>query len=110
GIMTSWTSGSHQMDLMGRQVPGSGDSTDRRFWMQEEGWFPKSHRTRFADPPMANEVAKGSPAASVIAEEERLFGQVQARVAMGDEPEEGRPKVGASDLDADLLSLRDQIA
>lgn len=59
---------------------------------------------------MGNEVAKGSPAASVIAEEERLFGQVQARVAMGDEPEEGRPKVGASDLDADLLSLRDQIA
>ena len=59
---------------------------------------------------MANEVAKGTPAASVIAEEERLFGQVQARVAMGDEPEEGRPRVGASDLDADLLSLRDQIA
>jgi len=46
----------------------------------------------------------------VIAEEERLFGQVQARVAMGEEHEEGRPKVGASDLDADLLSLRDQIA
>ena len=59
---------------------------------------------------MANEVAKGSPAANVIAEEERLFGQVQARVAMGDEHDEGRPKVGASDLDADLLSLRDQIA
>ncbi|MBL9013207.1 MAG: ATP-binding domain-containing protein [Myxococcales bacterium] len=59
---------------------------------------------------MANEVAKGTPAAAVIAEEERLFGQVQARVAMGEEHEEGRPKVGASDLDADLLSLRDQIA
>ncbi|MBA3458452.1 MAG: ATP-binding domain-containing protein [Deltaproteobacteria bacterium] len=59
---------------------------------------------------MANEVPKGSPAASVIAEEERLFGQVQARVALGDEPDEGRQRVGAGDLDADLLSLRDQIA
>ncbi len=59
---------------------------------------------------MANEVAKGSPAAKIIAEEERLYGQVQARVAMGDEPEDGHPRLGASDLDADLLSLRDQIA
>lgn len=58
---------------------------------------------------MGNEVAKDSPAAKIIAEEERLFGQVQARVALGDE-DEGRPQVGASDLDADLLSLRDQIA
>ena len=58
---------------------------------------------------MANEVAKGTPGAAIIAEEERLFGQVQARVAMGEE-EEGRPQVGASDLDQDLLSLRDQIA
>ena len=58
---------------------------------------------------MGNEVAKGSPAASVIAEEERLYGQVQARVALGDE-EDGRPQVGAGDLDADLISLRDQIA
>ncbi len=58
---------------------------------------------------MANEVMKGSPGATVIAEEERLYGQVQARVAMGEEGE-GRPKVGASDLDSDLLSLRDQIS
>ena len=58
---------------------------------------------------MANEVAKGTPAANVIAEEERLFGQVQARVALGEE-DEGRPRVGAGDLDADLISLRDQIA
>jgi DNA helicase-2/ATP-dependent DNA helicase PcrA len=58
---------------------------------------------------MANEVPKGSPAAKIIAEEERLYGQVQARVAMGEESDEG-PKLGASDLDADLLSLRDQIA
>ncbi|HEY5935241.1 MAG TPA: ATP-binding domain-containing protein [Kofleriaceae bacterium] len=58
---------------------------------------------------MGNEVAKDSPAAKIIAEEERLFGQIQARVALGDE-DEGRPQIGASDLDADLLSLRDQIA
>ena len=58
---------------------------------------------------MGNEVIKDSPAAEIIAEEERLFGQVQARVALGDE-DEGRPQIGASDLDADLLSLRDQIA
>src|SRR2546421_11773264 len=64
---------------------------------------------RFANPLMANEVAKGSPAASIIAEEERLFGQVQARVAIGEE-DEGRPQVGSSDLDKDLLSLRDQIS
>jgi len=58
---------------------------------------------------MGNEVAKGSPAANIIAEEERLYGQVQARVALGDE-DEGRPQIGAGDLDADLISLRDQIA
>lgn len=59
---------------------------------------------------MANEVAKGTPAAAVIADEERLFGQVQARVAMGEDEDGQRPQVGAADLDADLLSLRDQIA
>src|SRR5215467_2881799 len=58
---------------------------------------------------MGNEVSKGSPAAQIIAEEERLYGQVQARVALGDE-DDGRPQIGAGDLDADLISLRDQIA
>jgi DNA helicase-2/ATP-dependent DNA helicase PcrA len=58
---------------------------------------------------MGSEVAKGSPAAQIIAEEERLYGQVQARVALGDE-DDGRPQVGAGDIDADLISLRDQIA
>src|SRR3954471_5015646 len=58
---------------------------------------------------MGNEVAKGSPAAQIIAEEERLYGQVQARVALGDD-DDGRPQIGAGDLDADLVSLRDQIA
>ena len=59
---------------------------------------------------MAPEVEQGSDGAKVIAEEERLFGQVQARVAMGEDAEDARPQIGASDLDADLLSLRDQIA
>ncbi len=58
---------------------------------------------------MGIEVPKSSPAALIIAEEERLFGQVQARVALGEEGDE-RPTVGASDLDSDLLSLRDQIS
>src|SRR5439155_13066735 len=57
---------------------------------------------------MGNPVAKDSLGAKIIAEEERLFGQVQARVAMGEEDD--RPQIGASDLDEDLLSLRDQIA
>ncbi|MEO8553926.1 MAG: DNA helicase UvrD, partial [Kofleriaceae bacterium] len=58
---------------------------------------------------MGQEIAKGSDAAGVIAEEERLYGHVQARVAMGEEPDD-RPHFGASDLDSDLLSLRDQIS
>jgi DNA helicase-2/ATP-dependent DNA helicase PcrA len=59
---------------------------------------------------MPQYVEKGTPAANIIAEEERLYGQVQARVAMGEDGDEARPQVGASDLDQDLLSLRDQIA
>jgi DNA helicase-2/ATP-dependent DNA helicase PcrA len=58
---------------------------------------------------MSTPVDKGSPGALVIAEEERLFGQISARVALGDEDEHARPQVGSSDLDRDLLSLRDQI-
>ncbi|MDQ3333643.1 MAG: ATP-binding domain-containing protein [Myxococcota bacterium] len=58
---------------------------------------------------MGHLVEKNSPAANIIAEEERLYGQVQARVALGEE-DEGRPHIGASDLDVDLLSLRDQIS
>jgi DNA helicase-2/ATP-dependent DNA helicase PcrA len=61
---------------------------------------------------MANEVPKDGPAAAIIAEEERLFGQVSARVALGEEPEgkAPEPQLGAGDIDEDLLSLRDQIA
>jgi hypothetical protein len=43
---------------------------------------------------MGNEVAKGTPGAHLIAEEERLYGQVQARVALGDE-DDGRPRRSA---------------
>ncbi|HEY4059346.1 MAG TPA: ATP-binding domain-containing protein [Kofleriaceae bacterium] len=59
---------------------------------------------------MGNEVGKGTPEAKIIGEEERLYGQVQARVAMGEEGEEKKERIGASDLDKDLLSLRDQIS
>lgn len=60
---------------------------------------------------MADEVPKDSPAAAIIAEEERLFGQVQARIALGeDEAGDARPTVGTEDIDRDLLSLRDQIS
>ena len=58
---------------------------------------------------MGTPVAKGTPAAAVIAEEERLYGQISARVAMGEEEDE-RPQIGSSDLDNDLISLRDQIS
>src|SRR5687768_12306886 len=59
---------------------------------------------------MGSQVEKNSLGAKIIAEEERLFGQVQARVALGEEDDSGRPQIGASDLDQDLLSLRDQIS
>jgi DNA helicase-2/ATP-dependent DNA helicase PcrA len=51
-----------------------------------------------------------SNGAKIIAEEERMYGQIQARVALGEEDDGGRVQLGASDLDNDLLSLRDQIA
>nr|HEX4318655.1 3'-5' exonuclease [Kofleriaceae bacterium] len=60
---------------------------------------------------MSTPVPKGSPGAHIIADEERLFGQISARVAMGEDDEAPvRPTIGASDLDRDLISLRDQIA
>ena len=59
---------------------------------------------------MAEPVPKDSPGAAIIAEEERLFGQVQARIALGDDDEPARASVAAGDIDRDLLSLRDQIS
>jgi DNA helicase-2/ATP-dependent DNA helicase PcrA len=61
---------------------------------------------------MASQAPPKSVGAKIIADEERLFGQVQARVALGDEDagEADRPRVGNTDIDRDLLSLRDQIA
>ncbi len=58
---------------------------------------------------MRNEVPAGSEGAQIITEEEALFAQISARIALG-EDEDAAPQIGASDLDADLLSLRDQIA
>ena len=58
---------------------------------------------------MGSPVPPKSIGATIIAEEERLFGQVEARVALGDE-DDGRPTVGNTEIDRDLLSLRDQIS
>jgi DNA helicase-2/ATP-dependent DNA helicase PcrA len=58
---------------------------------------------------MADKVAANSVGAAIIADEERLFGQVSTRVALGDE-DDGAPSVGTTEIDRDLLSLRDQIA
>ncbi len=57
---------------------------------------------------MSNVVPPGSPAAAIVAEEERLLGQVAARAAMGEDEEDG-PRATDDDLDRDLISLRDQI-
>lgn len=59
---------------------------------------------------MGEPIAPGSIGATIIAEEERLYGQVSARVALGEEEGEDRPAVGGTDIDRDLLSLRDQIS
>jgi DNA helicase-2/ATP-dependent DNA helicase PcrA len=58
---------------------------------------------------MANEVPKNSAGARIIADEERLFGQVSSRVALGEE-DDGPPVLGSEDIDRDLLSLRDQLS
>ncbi|MBP6630906.1 MAG: ATP-binding domain-containing protein [Kofleriaceae bacterium] len=58
---------------------------------------------------MGEPLPPGSPGSKIVADEERLFAQISARVALGDE-DEGKPALGTSDLDRDLLSLRDQIA
>lgn len=57
---------------------------------------------------MSNEVQPGTEAAGIIAEEERLYGRVQARVAVGDE--EVADRVVADDIDRELIDLRDMIA
>ncbi|MEZ4400293.1 MAG: ATP-binding domain-containing protein [Kofleriaceae bacterium] len=57
---------------------------------------------------MSNAVTPGSPAAAIVAEEERLLGQVQARAALGDDAD--GPRATTDDVDADLVSLRDQIS
>lgn len=59
---------------------------------------------------MTNLVPPGSPAAAIVAEEERLLGQVAARAAMGDEEDDAGPRASDDDIDRDLVSLRDQIS
>ena len=57
---------------------------------------------------MVDRIAPSSPAADIIADEERLLGQVQARAALGNEDDTQRTT--DADVDRDLLSLRDQIS
>ena len=52
--------------------------------------------------------ATGTAAAKIIAEEEQMYARVQARVAAGDQA--SRPLIGASDMDRELIELRDAIA
>ena len=58
---------------------------------------------------MADRIAPKSPASDIIADEERLLGQVQARAALGDDDDSTQRTTNA-DVDRDLLSLRDQIS
>lgn len=53
-------------------------------------------------------VEPDSPSAELIAVEERLYGRIQARIALGTEDEIERVDVG--DFDRELISLRDQIS
>ena len=55
---------------------------------------PRADSDRFARQPWATKSQKAARRPRIIAEEERLYGQVQARVAMGEEDDE-RPQVGA---------------
>jgi DNA helicase-2/ATP-dependent DNA helicase PcrA len=56
---------------------------------------------------MSKPVQPGTPGAAVVADEERLHGRVQARVAMGQEDVADR--VGTDDFDQELIRLRDMI-
>ena len=58
--------------------------------------------------PAAGAVQPDTEAHQIIADEERLYGRVQARIAMGEE--EVGERVNASDFDRELIALRDQIA
>lgn len=57
---------------------------------------------------MASEVPPDSPAAEIIAEEERIHARVSARVAVGNRREGTR--LGVADVDEQLIGLRDAIA
>jgi DNA helicase II / ATP-dependent DNA helicase PcrA len=55
---------------------------------------------------MSEPVEPGTEAAAIIEDEERLHGQVQARVALGTASSEG---VSSDEMDRDLIELRDAI-
>ncbi|ACY12667.1 ATP-binding domain-containing protein [Haliangium ochraceum] len=57
---------------------------------------------------MSKPVQPSTPGAEIVAEEERLHGRVQARVAMGQEDIVDR--VGTDEFDEELIRLRDMIA
>ena len=60
---------------------------------------------------MLNEIEKGTDAARIVEEEERLLARVEARVALGDEDvAEAGERTAVADYDRELLSLRDAIA
>ena len=60
---------------------------------------------------MLNEIEKGTGAARIVEEEERLLARVEARVALGDEDvAEAGERTAIADYDRELLSLRDSIA
>ena len=57
---------------------------------------------------MSNHVQPDSPGAAIVREEEDLHARVQQRVALG--TDELDIRVGAADIDRELISLRDMIA
>ena len=59
---------------------------------------------------MLNEIERGSAAALIVEEEERLLARVEARVTLGDEEGETVERAEAADFDRELISLRDAMA
>lgn len=59
---------------------------------------------------MLNEIERGTDAARIVEEEERLLARVEARVTLGDDDGEIVERAEAADFDRELISLRDAIA
>jgi DNA helicase-2/ATP-dependent DNA helicase PcrA len=56
---------------------------------------------------MSEPVRPGTPFAKIVAEEERMYARVQARVALGDQDD--GPRIGVSAIDEQLITIRDAI-